>query len=115
MDKPKRSKFLGQYCKIVYCPKVIDKEDPDKRLFGMFDDETYSIYIEENLEHSRERDTLLHEVLHQLFAMSGLTWKKDQEETVTAYLGGAILSHIQENKKFWQYVMESPPPIEDDE
>jgi len=42
-------------------------------------------------------------------------FKGDQEETVVSYLGGALLAHIRENKKFWDYVLIPPPPEDDDE
>ena len=106
---------MGQYIKLVYQPAVREKENPDQRLYGMFDEETDSIYIEDGMPHNRERDTLIHEVLHQLFSMSGIEFKGEMEETVTAYLGGAILSHMRDNGKFWRYVMEPAPKEEDDD
>jgi len=105
---------MGQYCKIVYLDSI-PGDNADERLFGKFDDATYSIYIEDGQPHERERDTLVHEVLHQLFSKSGVDFKGDQEETVVSYLGGALLAHIRENKKFWDYVLIPPPPEDDDE
>lgn len=112
--RPKRSKFMGQYFKIDYVDKVIDSDEPDKRLFGMLHDEESVILIRDGMDHEREREVLLHEVTHQLFNMSGIKWSGDQEESVTSFLGAALLSHIRENKKFWSYIMEAPPPDEDD-
>ena len=114
MDRPKRSKFLGQQCKIVYVPSIPDPDDPTKTLFGHWDGTSKSISIEDGLDHSREREILVHETLHQVFATSGLAWKDAQEELVVTFLAGALISHIQENQKFWKYVLEPTPPDEDD-
>ena len=115
MERPKRSKFMGQYFKIEYVQKIIDHDDPSKTVYGQLDDENSVINIENGMHHERERDTLIHETLHQMLNKSGIRWKDDkQEEEVIEFLGSAILSHIRDNKKFWAYVME-PPPDEGEE
>lgn len=105
IDRPRQSKHLGHIYKIKWVKAPSADGVPAN---GTCDAANNIIEIEEGLLPSLERETLIHEVLHQMLK-SGVTVPENLEEPIVQYLGAAIGAHINENPKFWAYVTRKFP------
>ena len=103
-ERPRQSRHMGHIYKIRY---VTDLKDGEEHLSGQTDNDKAVILIEEGMPTSKERETLIHEVLHQLLEISGLP--DDIEEQVCTIGGAALGAHIDANPLFWKYVTRRLP------
>jgi hypothetical protein len=103
-ERPKQSKHMGHMYRIKYVKELKEGEDI---LCGQTDNDKAIIQIEEGMPASKERETLLHEVLHQLLEISG--FPEDIEEQICTYGGAALGAHIDANPLFWRYVTRRLP------
>jgi len=85
------------------------KNEADEPVWGDTDHEKLLIRIEDGLPHDKERSTLLHEVLHQLFTTYNITVADELEEHICTVLGAGLLGHLRLNPRFWRYVLLNPP------
>jgi hypothetical protein len=115
MDRPVSSKFMGHEYEIKWFPKneiTLNPEDTGApvaiRCFGLTDMEHLTISIEEGMPPTLEKAVLVHEVLHQLCASSGLGLDPELEEKIVTFYGEAIHAHVQSNKSFWRYILRNP-------
>jgi hypothetical protein len=113
MRRPTKSEYHGIRFEITYPEDV--KDDKDEEVMGITDFTRTTIKIRDGQQHEREREVLIHEVFHQMFEMSGIHFRKDQEEQVVSYIGGCLLSHLRDNPTFWRYIMIRPPKDTSDE
>lgn len=113
MNRPKKSDFHGIRFEITYPSEL--KDDQEEGALGLTDHLKNSIQILDGQPHEREREVLIHEVLHQMAEYSGIAFRKNQEEQIVSYYGSALLSHIRDNPSFWRYVMLRPPRNHDDD
>lgn len=75
------------------------------RSYGMCDRTTTTILIRKGMSPSREREVVLHEVVHAAYDVSGLTCKDDcPEEMVVNDLSFCLLSVLRENPKLVAYL-----------
>jgi hypothetical protein len=108
-ERPRQSKFMGHVYKIRWLQEVKNSEgDP---LNGQTDNDKAIIEMEEGMVPSKERETLIHEVLHQI--LESYTMPDDMEEGLVTYLGAGLASHIQDNPLFWRYASRRLKPTKD--
>lgn len=100
LERPRQSKFMGHVYKIKYQVEV--KSEEGDTLCGETDNNKCTILIEEGMPATKERETLLHEVIHQLRDNNTLPY--EQEEALVTHLGAALNAHIADNPLFWRYV-----------
>jgi hypothetical protein len=106
---------MGHDYKIVWKPKgSVKAEGPGGKKFqcyGLTDEATQTIQMEDGNPPSLERSTLLHEVFHQMInSSSALDIDGELEERIAEFLGETFTSHIRDNPAFWRYVT---APIKD--
>jgi len=77
--------------------------------YGETDNVKRIISVEEPLAHDLKRETLIHEVLHQLIYMTGLPLPAKTEEAVATVLGRSLLGHMRDNPALWRWVLQRPP------
>ena len=58
---------------------VVTKEIPENGVYGYTNPGTYTIYLNEDMENGPARETLLHEITHAMFELTGFT--SDNHET----------------------------------
>jgi hypothetical protein len=104
-ERPRQSKHMGHVYKIKYVTEI--KDDEGCVLNGQTDNDKAIVLIEEGMPASKERETFLHELLHQLLEVCGLP--EDVEEQVCTYGGAALGAHISENPLFWRYITRRLP------
>jgi Zn-dependent peptidase ImmA (M78 family) len=104
MDKPKASVFMGHSYRLEWGPDL-KAEDGDKA-FGITDHERSVIKLDSGMNPERERETMLHEVIHQMLTHSALGLREKQEEKLAEFFGNAIAHHLMVNKPFWRYLMQ---------
>ena len=74
--------------------------------YGLTDNDRGWIQIEDNLRPSKEREVLIHELLHQMLAANRPSWlDTDMEEDVCAFLGVALGAHLDANPLLWKYLL----------
>jgi hypothetical protein len=103
-ERPRQSKHMGHIYKIRYAPEI---KEGEVSLCGQTDNAKGIILIEEGMPPSKERETLIHEVLHQILEVSG--FPEDIEEQICTYGGAALGAHISENPLFWRYITRRLP------
>lgn len=72
---------------------------------GLLDTGRGVIRIDDGLPPARERETLVHELLHQLIDAPGLDLDGEQEERIVTQLAAAIGAHLAENPGLWAYLL----------
>lgn len=87
---------------IEYRDNVCDSE-PD--LFGLTLSREQRIFISSRQTIECERDTLLHEVMHAVFASSGLFKEVDNEERVVATLATWLTMVLQDNPQLAKFLL----------
>lgn len=77
------------------------------RLFGAFDERTMTITIDTDGAPGQIRDTLLHETLHGLLALTGLAEElgTDREERLCRALAPALLDALRRNPALVQFLV----------
>jgi len=104
--RPKRSKFLGLDYKIEYVPDLVVDGD---ELNGLCKHVEETILIAENLSHHTERETILHEILHQIIGKGGFPLPAKWEEGLVTFLAGALIAHLKDNRALWRFLLEKDP------
>lgn len=107
-SRPKRSRFMSSDYSIKWVERDTLVVDGDT-CHGATKHSRQSIEIELGQTHIQERDTVLHECLHQMFAASGLDLKPELEERIVGFLGGAVIHHLHENPSLWRYLAQKAP------
>lgn len=85
--KPNNVKILGKTFRIIY-PKKIDKDNS----YGECDGANRTIKIRADLEGAIYRETVLHEILHAIFYMTGHSEliSPEQEESLVLSLENGL-------------------------
>ena len=104
--RPKNSRVLSVVAPIEY---VSSLEEGEVLLDGHWEPTKPLIRIKRKLMPDAEAETLIHEVLHQLFD-AGIDVPEDLEEAIVKYLGRAIFAHVRENPTFWRYIFGTAHP-----
>jgi hypothetical protein len=52
---------------------IVTKEIPENEVFGYTNPGTYTIYLNQDMENGPARETLLHEITHAIFEVTGFT------------------------------------------
>lgn len=97
---------MGTDYSISFDPKV-EVEGDD--CYGSTVHDTQSIHIADGYPHDLERNTVLHECLHQMFSLAHLGLEPEVEEKVCTFLGAAVVGHIRDNPGLWRYLTQKPP------
>lgn len=109
MGRPLRSQHLGRRFRILWEKAgaiVLRRGNETVHCYGLTDTEKGTIRIEQNMRPSKEREVLVHEVLHQLLAANQLDWLDgDKEEALVEFLGVHIGAHLDENPGLWRYLL----------
>lgn len=105
MKIPKTSRFMGRRYKVEFVEKVSDGDR-----YGETDNVAKVIRIEESADHDQLRETLLHEVIHQVAYMTELALSDEDEERVATLLGRALLGHMRDNHSLWLWLMKKETP-----
>lgn len=82
------------------------KIDPGSETFGSYEPDTNEIRIGPHQTPRTERETFLHEVLHQQFHYAGIVLPRGMEETVIELLTPWLLQVIQLNPEVIDYLMD---------
>lgn len=98
---------MGQKFKIEWSEP--GKLIADTQCFGATHTIDSRIEIDGGLTHERERETLIHEILHQMVSHSGLGLDDEEEEKIVSFLGTALHHHITSNPSLWRWVMRPAP------
>jgi hypothetical protein len=120
MPRPSSIRVLGQRYKIDYSidPKELliwGEEDGEEnkigaQMAGKSNHSTQEIVVrgEPAVSHDSERDTLLHEALHAVFALTNLDQEMSdhKQELMVSRLTPAILLLMKDNPEFISYLME---------
>jgi hypothetical protein len=115
--RPRKSRFMGHAYKIKYEAGVVHE---GRECYGVTAHDAKCITIEEGMDALQEADTLIHEMLHQMFAYSGIEFEDEVEEQIVTFLGSAISGHMADNLSCWRYLLRSaanahkPPPGDSD-
>jgi hypothetical protein len=107
--KPAQSQHLGRRFKILWQKAgsiTLRVKNATIHCYGLTDTEKGTIRMEEGLRPSKEREVLVHEVLHQLLATQQFEWlDPTREEEVVQFLGVALGAHLAENPGLWTYLL----------
>lgn len=81
-------------------------------LMGDWEECPARIRIMRNLAPSMERETVMHEVLHAVFAMNGLQqeWGEEKEEAVVRRLSPVLLAAMRDNPRLVAFLIEKDAP-----
>ena len=102
---PKTSRFMGQRYRVEFVATIGEGDR-----YGETDHVAKRIQIETGSDHDTQRETLLHEILHQLCHMTEITLPEDAEERVATLLGRALYGHMKDNKQLWKW-MQQPEKV----
>lgn len=85
-----------------------DVDHPDEVLHGLIDTDIQTIRVSGSLAPEMQQETLLHEILHGLFHLVGLSDKLNQkkEEDIIRVLSPALLHTLQANPKLRDYLLQ---------
>jgi len=103
MNRPKQSVFMGHKYRLEWKKDLRDEKR--RKMFGITNHEESLIQFDEGMNLEREKETVLHEIIHQMFAHSGLGYEEEEEEQLASFLGNALLHHMSENRVLWRYLM----------
>lgn len=104
--RPRQSVYMGHAYRISWAPRGTVKQDDGTPCWGLTDTDTHTIHIERGMRPTKEREIVLHEVLHQLYDSSVLSEvPAEVEEPLVTYLGRAIGAHMEENLELWEYLL----------
>ncbi len=78
--------------------------------WGETDHELQRILVQDGLTHEKEREVVLHEILHQILGLGNVGLSEDDEENVCTFLGAALVGHMRDNPTLWRYLHKKPPP-----
>lgn len=98
MTRPDSIRVLGRDYSVTY--------ELDNGNFGACDTMQNEIEVREGLPPSEERDTVLHEVMHAIWATMDIGHHKIEEHVVRKMATGLALV-LQENPEFAQYLASS--------
>lgn len=77
--------------------------------YGATNHDDQRISILEGMPHDRERDTVLHECIHQILSNANAGLDPEVEEKVCTLLGTALVGHMRDNVTLWRYLLQKPP------
>lgn len=106
MSKPPKSVDVGPYPhRVSHKTKPIAKEveRTGKDLYGFYDEQTLTIHVHPETAPSLQRETLLHELLHAVIAVSGV--KVKNEERVIRALSPVLLDTLRRNPELADYLL----------
>lgn len=104
--RPTRSRFMGQTYTISFDPVVMVEGD---ECYGCCTHDDQSIHVLDGMPHDRERDTVLHESLHQMLSTANVGLDEVLEEKIVTFLGSALVGHMRDNPTLWRYLLQKPP------
>ena len=109
--RPLRSRFMGHDYRVVWCkPGSIHIEGTN--CYGVTESHEQRIRMDGGLPPTREREVLIHELIHQIANELGWALAGDAEEEMADKLGRSLAAHIQDNPTFWRYVTRRLPTNE---
>lgn len=82
-------------------------DDSDEELYGHFSPSTHVITISEGIPKERKQAVIIHECLHALLELSGLTVPADIEETFITKMSPFILMWMKDNPDLIKELMEA--------
>lgn len=97
---PKTSRFMGRRYRV----EVVEKVGEGDR-YGETDHIAKVIRLEAASDHDQLRETLLHEIIHQVAYMMEMNLPDDSEEQVATVLGRALLGHMRDNHALWTWML----------
>lgn len=97
---PKTSRFMGRRYRVEVVEKVGDGDR-----YGETDHLSKVIRLESASDHDQIRETLLHEIIHQVAYMMEMNLPEDSEEQVATVLGRALLGHMRDNHALWTWML----------
>jgi hypothetical protein len=100
---------MGFVYKVLWLPPGAVKGSDGEECYGITDHDTQAISIDSGMSHDRERETVVHESLHQMFGTANLGLDYDLEEKIVSFMGAALVGHMRDNPAFWRYVMQPLP------
>lgn len=79
---PKRIKIIGKYYKI----DIVESIDNDNTVWGTVKYSELKILIKKSLDYQNQCETLLHEVMHILFDVAGMSQNEKHIESISKVL-----------------------------
>lgn len=105
MNRPARSRFMGITYSLSYPPLVGEAGEK----WGETDHELQTIAVQDSLPHDKQREIVLHEILHQMAGLGNLGLGPEDEEKVATFFGAALVGHMRDNPTLWRYLLKKPP------
>lgn len=89
--------------------RVVEKlHFEDVSAYGAYSHDEPAIELDANLSFERERETLVHESLHAMLALTGDAFLEPaDEENLVTFLSPVVLSWLRDNPSLIRYVQES--------
>lgn len=107
MRPPRFISILSQRVRVERPSHIqLGEEHQHAQAWGLYDGGQPVILIAQGQGHDRERNTFMHENLHLLWDMAGITASEDVEEDVVNRLSPLLLSWLRENKRAVEYLLE---------
>ena len=95
---------MGINYQIRYSPSVASGSQ-----WGETDHSLQTIEVDETLAHDKEREIVMHEILHQMAGLGNLGLTDEDEEKVCTFFGAALIGHLRDNPTLWRYLLKKPP------
>lgn len=92
---------MGQRYKVEFVEKIGEGDR-----YGETDHIAKRIQVESVADHDKQRETLLHEIMHQLCHMTEIALEDEVEERVATLLGRAIYGHMNDNRALWKWMQQ---------
>lgn len=92
MKPPQRIRISPHTWRLRRCPVDVDGE-----LHGALQERELRILVARGHAPSQLRDTVLHEVLHAIWAQCGLEFEHDDQERVVASMSPRLLACLRDN------------------
>lgn len=81
--------------------------DADCEVYGRTYERELAIVVAPTVP-SQERDTLLHELLHAIWAHTGLSYEDDEQERVVGALAPWLLGALRDNPRLVAFLLARP-------
>lgn len=111
MTPPETIELVGQRFRVAIVPDshaALASASADHRHVGTTKPAVQEIYVADDLGPDQTRDTLLHEILHGLFAIVGHFDRQRDEERVVAGLTPLLLDCLRRNPDLVAFLAAEP-------
>lgn len=82
--------------------------DADGEYYGRTVERELAILIAPGNAPSQERDTMLHELLHAIWAHTGLDYDDEQQEQIVRSLSTPLLGALRDNPRLVTFLLDAP-------